>query len=555
MKKFAQEVVTYFWIPLIMALVSYIFFQLRDVILGIIVLVGLSAVYTLIRLYFIHKKWWLLIILVVVVFTSVGAYFLRAPAMTLTINEQRVTGTSISLNAGTVSVSPAPPTNGLYTKGAKVTLTAKPGAGSDWKSWTGTDDDTVNPTTITMSKDKKIQVTFESRFSMIINNQLVIGSYLQFTEGSISVTPPPDGDSKYAKGTEVTLTVQAASGYDWKGWLGTSSDTSNPSKVIMSGNKNITVTFNQRFSLTVSNQLVISPVVNFAEGSVTVNPGPGDDGDYAYGIKITLTASPNTGYGWKYWSGTASDSSNPATVTINSNKHIAVTFEARYLVTINNQTLAGYSANFTGGSVVANPAPGTDGRYTKDTITLFTATPSTGYRFDRWSGDVSDKVTSVSIPMNANKNITVTFIKTHVLTTNMNPLQGGSVSPAGGTYDDGASVTLTATPQEGYRFDRWSGAVSDMVTTITFTMNADKSIIANFIKFYILTVAVSPAEGGSVSPAGGTFDLGTVVTLTATPATGYIFDHWSGDVSGNVTSAKVTMDADKSVAANFITSP
>jgi hypothetical protein len=94
MKKFAEEVVKYFWIPLIMALVSYIFFQLRDVILGIIVLVGLSAVYTLVRLYFIHKKWWLLIILVVVLFTSVGAYFLRAPAITLTINDQRVTGPS-----------------------------------------------------------------------------------------------------------------------------------------------------------------------------------------------------------------------------------------------------------------------------------------------------------------------------------------------------------------------------------------------------------------------------------------------------------------------------
>ena len=97
MKKFAEEVIKYFWIPLIMALVSYIFFQLRDVILGIIVLVALSAVYTLVRLYFAHKKWWLFIILMVVVFTSVGAYFLRAPAITLTINEQKVTGTSVSL--------------------------------------------------------------------------------------------------------------------------------------------------------------------------------------------------------------------------------------------------------------------------------------------------------------------------------------------------------------------------------------------------------------------------------------------------------------------------
>jgi uncharacterized repeat protein (TIGR02543 family) len=555
MKKFAQEVVTYFWIPLIMALVSYIFFQLRDVILGIIVLVGLSAVYTLVRLYFIHKKWWIFIILMVVVFASVGAYFLRAPALSLTINDQKVTGVNVSLNSGTISVSPAPGNSGLYTKGTKVTLTANPAAGSDWLSWQGTDDDAANPTTVTMSEDKKIQVNFESRFSMVINNQLVIGSYLQFAEGSVSVNPPPEGDGKYTNGTEVILSAKSASGYDWKGWLGTTADASNPTKVIMSGNKNITVTFNQRFSLTVSNQLVISPVVTFPEGSVTVSPGPDDDGEYAYGTKITLTANPNTGYGWKYWSGTANDTSNPATVTINSNKHVAVTFEVRYLVTINSQVLAGSSASFAGGSVTADPPPGIDSRYAKDAIILLKATASTGYRFDKWSGDVSDKVTSVSLPMNANKNITVTFIKTYVLTTGLSPAQGGTISPAGGVYDDGASVTLTATPAAGYRFDKWSGAVSDNVTLTNITMTTDKTVTANFIKVFTLTVTVSPADSGTISPNGGTYDTGTEVTLTATPATGFAFDHWSGDISGNVTSTNVTMDAARNITANFIMSP
>ena len=104
---------------------------------------------------------------------------------------------------------------------------------------------------------------------------------------------------------------------------------------------------------------------------------------------------------------------------------------------------------------------------------------------------------------------------------------GGSISPGGGTYDEGASVTLTATPATGYRFDRWSGDVSGNVTSTTITMNADKSVTANFIKVYTLTVTVSPAEGGTVSPGGGTYDEGTVVTLTATPATGYVFDQWA----------------------------
>ena len=47
---------------------------------------------------------------------------------------------------------------------------------------------------------------------------------------------------------------------------------------------------------------------------------------------------------------------------------------------------------------------------------------------------------------------------------------------------------------------------------------------------FILSVTITPEEGGSVSPDGGTFDDGTVITLTATPAEGYVFKEWMGDL-------------------------
>src|SRR3989304_2051062 len=171
MKKFLQEAITYFWIPLIVGLVSYIFFQLRDVLLGVMTLVALSAIYTTLRLYFLHKKWWLLIILLVVVLGSGGTYFVRAPSLALTINGQKVTGTGISLTAGAVAVNPGPLPNGQYTKNTVITITASPGPGYDWKSWSGTDNDLSNPATVTMGKDKKVTVNFEPRFSLLINNQ------------------------------------------------------------------------------------------------------------------------------------------------------------------------------------------------------------------------------------------------------------------------------------------------------------------------------------------------------------------------------------------------
>ena len=56
-------------------------------------------------------------------------------------------------------------------------------------------------------------------------------------------------------------------------------------------------------------------------------------------------------------------------------------------------------------------------------------------------------------------------------------------------------------------------------------------------------------------PAGGIYDENTVVTLTATPASGFEFSGWSGDLSGELNPAVVIMDADKNVTATFIELP
>jgi uncharacterized repeat protein (TIGR02543 family) len=68
-----------------------------------------------------------------------------------------------------------------------------------------------------------------------------------------------------------------------------------------------------------------------------------------------------------------------------------------------------------------------------------------------------------------------------------------------------------------------------------------------------LTMAVDPVGSGTTDPAVGTHTYAedTVVDITATPATGYEFDHWSGDCTGS-DACQVTMDGDKSVTAHFV---
>jgi len=67
-----------------------------------------------------------------------------------------------------------------------------------------------------------------------------------------------------------------------------------------------------------------------------------------------------------------------------------------------------------------------------------------------------------------------------------------------------------------------------------------------------LSISVSPSGSGSVSPGSGNYDSETRVTLTATPVSAYVFDHWAGDAFGTSPTITITMDSNKSVIANFI---
>jgi len=70
----------------------------------------------------------------------------------------------------------------------------------------------------------------------------------------------------------------------------------------------------------------------------------------------------------------------------------------------------------------------------------------------------------------------------YTLSTNSSPINGGSISlsPAGGTYNEGTIVTVTAIPSSGYNFDNWSGNSSSNSSSIQITMNGNNSITANF---------------------------------------------------------------------------
>jgi VCBS repeat-containing protein len=137
-----------------------------------------------------------------------------------------------------------------------------------------------------------------------------------------------------------------------------------------------------------------------------------------------------------------------------------------------------------------------------------------------------------------------------------------TLSPAGGSYPSGTTVTLTPLADTGYEFSDWSGTNALELTDLgngsyTIVMNGDKTVYANFaaLPVYTLTTAVSPEGAGSITlnPSGGSYYKGTVVQLTASANSGFSFSNWIGHLSGSTNPTTITMDSDKFVTAVFTT--
>jgi hypothetical protein len=124
--------------------------------------------------------------------------------------------------------------------------------------------------------------------------------------------------------------------------------------------------------------------------------------------------------------------------------------------------------------------------------------------------------------------------RSYTVSATANDPSMGSVAGAG-TYEEGATATLTATAAEGYEFVNWT--VNDEVLTdnpITLTVNSDITAVATFkaievvVPTYTVTVTANDTTMGAVTGAG-TYAEGTTATLTATPNEGYEFVNWIVD--------------------------
>ncbi len=393
----------------------------------------------------------------------------------------------------------------------------------------------------------------------------------------LAVTPPGGGtvdkapdQATYLHGSNVLVTATPATGYNFVSWSGDATGSVNPLSVLMDAPKSITATFALNpFTLTVNVT---------GNGVVTRDP---DQPVYDSGSIVQLTATADPGWHFVGWSGDASGSANPLSVTMDASKTIGATFVANTaggLVVVSQVYGGGGNAGATlkhdfielfnrgdvpvdisGWTVQYATASGT----TWSTTALSGTLPAGGYYLvqeAQGAGGTDELPTpdaTGAIAINASDG-KVALVNTTAALTGDCPSGGGIVDLVGygtATCSEGTAAaaldnTTAALRKSGGCADTDDNAANFAPGGPTPRNSGSPVHSCHFT----LSVTVDPPDGGTVarSPDQATYAFGTPVQLTATRADPYRFAGWTGDATGSVSPVTVVMDGDKTVVAHFV---
>lgn len=140
------------------------------------------------------------------------------------------------------------------------------------------------------------------------------------------------------------------------------------------------------------------------------------------------------------------------------------------------------------------------------------------------------------------------------VTVAADPVSGGTVTGAG-TFAEGTSTTVTATPTAPHIFLGWfeGNFLRSVNASYVFPLLSNRNLTARFgLPSYTIAAQVAPANSGIVT-GGGIKQQGAPVSLSASALPGYVFQKWTegGNDLGSVTPLTFTASADRTIVANF----
>ncbi|MBK7075989.1 MAG: hypothetical protein IPH44_27215 [Myxococcales bacterium] len=461
-----------------------------------------------------------------------------------------------------------------YLAGTPLVLTATAGADSVFAGWSGncTGAALCN---LTVDGAKAVQARFN-----LVTYPLTI---TRTGSGSGTIASNPAGincgttcTANFSVGATVILTATAGATSTFTGWSGGGCAGTGPCMTTIAGASTISAGFAlNSYTLTVAK-------IGNSTGTVTSNPPGIDCGvdcteSYLATTPVVLTAVPDANTTFAGWSGGGCSGTGACSVTIAA----AVTVTANF--TTNRYNLTVTKAGNGTGTVTSAPtgincnatcATQTAAFDHGTTVTL-TAAPAANASFAGWSGGGCSGTGPCMTTLTAATAVTATFtLNSYTLGVAKIGNSTGTVSSNPPGIDCGVDcsesylattpVVLTAVPDANTTFTGWSTGCTG-TGTCTVTIAAAATITAAFnLNRYGLTLTKSGNGTGTVTsaPTGiscnatcatqtGTYDHGTMVTLTAAPAANSAFTGWTGGGCSGTAPCTVTMTAAASVTAGF----
>jgi len=201
-------------------------------------------------------------------------------------------------------------------------------------------------------------------------------------------------------------------------------------------------------------------------GAVAVTPA---DGIWPPNFMATATALPIPGSVFLGWLGDATGTSISTAVSMNRNKFVKAVFGTTLAV-----ACIGRGAVLRTPSAAAHPYGST---------VCLTAQPEAGHYFVGWSGAVTGNANPQSfVVSSATPAISAVFAALPTGKRALTVVTHGNghvdVSPRASYYDAGTVVHLTAVPDVGQAFVKWSVQGSGNQPSLAITLNSDKFVIA-----------------------------------------------------------------------------
>ena len=414
---------------------------------------------------------------------------------------------------------------GLFDVGTPVTASVVPNVGYVFANWTEAG--------VVVSTDVNYQ------FEIAGNRTLVANFSAQYTV-ALSSLPllggTTTGGGTFISGTSVTATAVPAVGYTFTNWTeGTTVvSTLKDFPFLISASRTLVANFNiNMYLLTVTS----------LNGTVAKLP---NQTTFSHGTSVVLTATPAVGYTFTSWSGDATGTTSPLTVGMNSEKNITANFTAiaaKYTVGLSSNPLLGGTT--TGG-----------GSFDSGASVTVRAVNNLGFTFTNWTegANIVSTNANYTFNLNANKtfvaNFTPVTAKFTVALSSI-PLLGGTTT-GGGSFDSGASVTVRAVNNLGFKFTNWTEGANIVSTNAnyTFNLNANKTFIANFTANVIPggMLGINLGSAGVFAVLGGSGVSNTGVT---TRIIGDVGAHPTSTINGLLDAnviGKLYMTADPIVA-------